>query len=111
MSTLSTHVLDTSAGTPARGMHLVLEEEDGDLWTPLGQGHTDDDGRLTGLYEGELPAGTYRLRFDIGGYFAATDTECFYPYAHVVFRVQDGGGHYHVPLLVSPFGYSTYRGS
>lgn len=79
----------------------------------VGRGETDADGRLKSLTgEGEsLSAGVYRLTFGVGDYFAAQGVETFYPQAAVVFRVRDASGHYHVPLLVSPFGYSTYRGS
>ena len=114
MSTLSTHVLDTSLGRPAAGVPVTLSRDDG---TPggvaLGAGVTDADGRLRALVAGEgtLGPGTYRLRFDVGAYFAAGGRETFYPEATVVFRVGGGDEHYHVPLLLSPFGYATYRGS
>jgi 5-hydroxyisourate hydrolase len=79
----------------------------------LGQGRTDKDGRLRDLLsEGAtLEAGRYRLTFDVGAYFTATRRETFYPDVTITFDVRDAGQHYHVPLLVSPFGYSTYRGS
>ena len=110
MSTLSTHVLDTSLGRPAAGVPVSLTRDDG---TPLGAGVTDGDGRLRALVAGggALGPGTYRLRFDVGAYFAAGGRETFYPEATVVFRVGGGDAHYHVPLLLSPFGYATYRGS
>jgi 5-hydroxyisourate hydrolase len=107
--TLSTHVLDTGRGRPAAGVPVRLDRHDGETWQPLAEDVTDGDGRL-----GDLPApeaGTYRLRFGIGPYFAATGTETFYPEVSVVFAVSDPGEHHHVPLLVSPYGYSTYRGS
>lgn len=103
--TLSTHVLDSTLGRPAagvavrltRGAEIVVESV------------TDDDGRISAL--GALPAGTYTLTFDTGGYFAATGQEGFYPEVAVTFTVTEPGQHHHVPLLLSPFAYSTYRGS
>jgi len=114
MSRITTHVLDTSRGRPAAGVAVTLEvqTEAGD-WRTLGSGRTDADGRLRSL-TGEsaiLSEGVYRLTFETGDYFAAQAEETFYPLAVVVFRVRDAAEHYHVPLLVSPFGYSTYRGS
>ena len=110
MSTLSTHVLDTALGRPAAGVAVTLAREDG---TTLGAGVTDDDGRVRELLPAGRPlgAGTYRLRFDVGAYFARGGREAFYPEVAVVFRVGARDEHYHVPLLVSPYGYSTYRGS
>jgi 5-hydroxyisourate hydrolase len=111
--TLSTHVLDTSKGRPAAGMPVRLDRHDG-TWQPLAEAVTDDDGRLDGLLPGDSDdsvAGTYRLRFGTGPYFAAASTETFYPEVSVVFVITDPGEHHHVPLLISPYGYSTYRGS
>jgi 5-hydroxyisourate hydrolase len=111
--TLSTHVLDTSRGRPAAGMPVRLDRHDG-TWRPLAEAVTDDDGRLDGLLPGDSDdsvAGTYRLRFGTGPYFAAAGTETFYPEVSVVFVITDPGEHHHVPLLISPYGYSTYRGS
>ena len=105
MSTLSTHVLDTSLGRPAGGVGVVLSGGDG----PLAEAVTDADGRI-GSLGGELEPGTYHLRFDSGGYFAARGTEGFYPEVLVTFSIS-GAAHVHVPLLLSQFGYSTYRGS
>ncbi len=110
---ITTHVLDTSAGRPATGVLVVLEMRRGDAWEPVGQGRTDDDGRLRDLLpdgRGAEPA-TYRLRFDTAAYFAARGVEGFYPEVTIEFRVTDASEHHHVPLLLSPFGYSTYRGS
>lgn len=113
MSAITTHVLDTARGTPAQGVEIVLSVLDGDRWDELARGETDADGRLGDLLPtGEpLPPGAYRLHFSTEAYFERSGDETFYPHADVVFRVTDGGGHYHVPLLLSPFGYSTYRGS
>lgn len=105
MSTLSTHVLDTSTGDPARGIpvHLSRSVEGG--WEQLATAVTDDDGRAQQGFGG-LPPGTYRLGFETGEY--GND---FYPFVHVVFVVEEERDHYHVPLLLSPYGYTTYRGS
>ena len=114
MSGITTHVLDTARGRPAAGVPIVLERADAaGAWQRLGQGATDGDGRLrTLLPDGEQPAaGVYRLTFDTQAYFAATGTDSFFPAVHITFQVSAPEQHYHVPLLLSPFGYSTYRGS
>ena len=110
MSRITTHVLDTSRGRPAAGVAVALERETGGGWAAAGRGATDADGRLKSLTVAEVEAGTYRLTFETGAYFAALGVESFYPRVVVVFSV-GAGEHYHVPLLVNPFGYSTYRGS
>lgn len=110
MSTLSTHVLDAVTGTPARGMHIALSGGAEGEATVLHEATTDEDGRVTALAPGELGPGTYRLRFDTGAYFAATGRPSFHPEVTVAFTVDDER-HYHVPLLLSPYAYSTYRGS
>ncbi|HET9290255.1 MAG TPA: hydroxyisourate hydrolase [Actinomycetota bacterium] len=111
MTTLSTHVLDAASGRPAAGVRVTLDRRDGDGWRPLGAGVTDDDGRVRDLAPGGLEAGVHRLVFATGEWFAATGQTGFYPEVPVVFEVTAGGGHYHVPLLLSPFAFSTYRGS
>jgi 5-hydroxyisourate hydrolase len=113
MSHITTHVLDTSLGQPAEGVPVLLEVEDvGTGWRQVGRGETDKDGRLRDLLgDGALVEGTYRLTFDTHTYFADRKVEAFYPEVSVVFSVRDAVEHYHVPLLLSPFGYSTYRGS
>ncbi|MEZ4273422.1 MAG: hydroxyisourate hydrolase [Myxococcota bacterium] len=113
---LSTHVLDTSTGKPAKGVPITLERRlhasGNDTWAPIKSGTTDDDGRLQGLVRDEdFVVGTYRMTFNTAAYFALHGVEGFYPYASIVFEVRDSAQHYHVPLLLSPFGYSTYRGS
>ena len=112
MSGITTHVLDTSRGRPAAGVAVALEREgDAGSWIVVGRGTTDADGRLKDLTTGaEVEAGTYRLTFETGAYFVASGVESFYPRVAVIFSVA-AGEHYHVPLLVNPFGYSTYRGS
>ena len=112
MSHITTHVLDTSQGRPAAGVPVLLEiEEVGTGWKQLGRGQTDDDGRCRDLLAGELVEGTYRLTFDTHAYFADHKVESLYPQVSVVFTVRDAGENFHIPLLLSPFGYSTYRGS
>ncbi|HYT29509.1 MAG TPA: hydroxyisourate hydrolase [Actinomycetota bacterium] len=113
MSAITTHVLDISAGRPAAGLAVVLEFLGEEGWTRLGAGATDGDGRVASLLPDGQPveAGTYRLTFDTGGYFAARGVTGLYPEVVVAFDVADPGDHHHVPLLLSPFGYSTYRGS
>jgi len=114
MSAITTHVLDTAAGRPAVDVAVTLEllEADG-AWRLIAEGRTDNNGRIGDLLAPEWPfaAATYRLHFDIGAYFAAQDRDTLYPYAEIVFRCADASQHYHVPLPLSPFGYSTYRGS
>lgn len=113
MSPITTHILDTTRGRPAVGVAIRLERRsDDEGFTLVGSGVTDSDGRLrTLLPEGGLIAGVYRITFDIGPYFESMKTPAFYPEAAVVFTVGSVDEHYHVPLLVNPFGYSTYRGS
>jgi 5-hydroxyisourate hydrolase len=106
---ISTHVLDTMRGRPAAGVPVRLDRYAGDTWKPLAEAATDDDGRLGGLPAQER--GTYRLRFGTGPYFVALGVETFYPEVSVVFAVTDADQHYHVPLLIGPYGYTTYRGS
>lgn len=117
MSAITTHILDLSRGRPAEHVAVHLAKRAGDDWAPLGHGSTDDDGRLKTLLPAGAPLepGVYRLRFETAAYFEAQGVKSFYPEVLVVFEVPavaDGGReHYHVPLLLSPFGYSTYRGS
>ena len=114
-SPITTHVLDTSLGHPAEGVAVTLEIRDlgGHSWRPLGNGRTDSDGRITDLLAGDHPLmpATYRLTFDVGTYYAARNIDCFYGTIPLVFQVREADEHYHVPLLLNPFGYSTYRGS
>jgi 5-hydroxyisourate hydrolase len=106
---ISTHVLDTSLGKPARDVPVKLERMDASGFALLGSGKTDADGRnKTLLPDGERKTGVYRITFDTAAYYAAA---CFFPTVSIVFEVTDASSHHHVPLLLSPFGYSTYRGS
>jgi 5-hydroxyisourate hydrolase len=111
MSAITTHVLDTSLGRPAVGVHVVLERAVDSGWQPVGRGTTDGDGRAGDLLSSAPEDGHYRLTFDTGAYFRAVGQTAFYPEVSVTFVVGHGEEHYHVPLLLSPFGYSTYRGS
>lgn len=114
MSAITTHVLDTSRGHPAPGVAVLLQRRDErDEWHEVGRGETDADGRLRTLIApgGVLQPGMFRLVFDTGRYFDAQGVRPFFPHVIVVFDVAAADGHYHVPLLVSPFGYTTYRGS
>jgi len=112
MSAITTHVLDTSTGRPAAGVPVTLEKQAGASWQNAGQGVTNQDGRIADLLAGaKLAPGTYRLIFDTAAYFSAKQQPSFYPQVQVMFTVGDAAQHYHLPLLLSPFGYSTYRGS
>ena len=116
MSSITTHVLDTARGRPAAGVPVVLElllkqYATSEEWVERGRGTTDADGRIKELVTGPLAAGVYRLTFDTAVYFRAQNVEGFYPRVEIVFEVRDPAQHHHVPLLLSPFGYSTYRGS
>ncbi|HEU5239681.1 MAG TPA: hydroxyisourate hydrolase [Pyrinomonadaceae bacterium] len=113
MSGITTHVLDTSCGRPAQGVPVTLEIEAEGGWKLIGKGTTNADGRITDLVPSQIAiaAGMYRLVFDTDKYFSDQQTESFYPQVTIIFRLADAAQHYHVPLLLSPFGYSTYRGS
>ena len=109
MSTISTHVLDTALGKPAAGIRVTLHRDA----ALIGSSVTDDDGRVRDLlaHGSSLSAGDYRLTFSVADYFAGTKRQSFYHEIVVLFVIGDESQHYHVPLLLSPFGYSTYRGS
>lgn len=109
MSAITTHILDVSRGRPAAGVAVRLDRVGAG---EIGEGRTDSDGRLRTLMGAKpLEAGAYRLSFAVGEYFRELGVEAFYPTVEITFEVRDATQHYHVPLLVSPFGYSTYRGS
>ena len=113
MSPVTTHVLDTAKGCPASGLPIRLElcNDDG-TFTVLAEKITDADGRIKDLMEpGALQAKTYRMTFDTGSYYLAAGETTFYPSVTVLFEIAEPDQHHHVPLLLSPFGYSTYRGS
>jgi 5-hydroxyisourate hydrolase len=122
MSQITSHILDTSRGKPAAGITISIFElkgsNDGDSniqaqWSLLAQGQTNSDGRVPALLEKEriLPAGSYRVHFAVSDYFNALNEQAFYPYVDIVFDISGDGEHYHIPLLLTAFGYSTYRGS
>ena len=117
MSTLSTHVLDTARGRPAAGVPITLDfhrpTSGLSPWQELASGVTNEDGRVKDLLPpgSRLEPGLYRMTFNTSAYFKAQGVRGFYPYVEVVFELTAPGEHYHVPLLLSPFGYSTYRGS
>ena len=109
--TISTHVLDTSKGRPAGGIAVRLDQRVAeDSWKTIGRGTTDRDGRLRDFDAASLQPGIYRLVFDTGAYFQAQGVRGFYPHVTIAFELA-ADEHYHVPLLLNPFGYSTYRGS
>lgn len=110
---ISTHVLDTSLGRPAPGVGIRLQSQDGNNWKDISHAVTNEDGRVSAILPGNaaMATGAYRLTFDVAPYFQRRGVESFYREIAIEFIVRDAGAHYHVPLLVSPFGYSTYRGS
>ena len=110
--TISTHVLDTSIGRPAAGIEIRLSALDaGGSWGERDRARTDDNGRVANLGAGESSGRAYCLSFDVGTYFRERGVDSFYSLINVEFVITDPDAHYHVPLLVSPYGYSTYRGS
>ena len=114
MSGITTHILDVSIGRPAAGVQVTLDRRTGDDgWETIGSERTDGDGRARGLVpEGAaLIPGLHRLTFDVAPYFNGNNVDGFYQEITIAFSVRDASQHYHVPLLLSPFGYSTYRGS
>jgi 5-hydroxyisourate hydrolase len=113
MSGITTHVLDTSRGRPAIGVEVVLQIRSGSEWKKLGAGLTDAGGRCSTLtVEGSpIESGTYRLLFNVGTYYRAQHVETFYGEISVVFEALHPETHYHIPLLINPYGYTTYRGS
>ncbi len=110
MSHITTHVLDAALGQPAVGVAVALQKQTPDGWAAVGKGETDADGRIPSLGPERAEPGIYRLIFDSGDYFEETGRETFYPEIEVTFQVTNAD-HYHVPILLSPFAYSTYRGS
>jgi len=116
--TISTHVLDNERGQPAVGVHVTLERRHGDAFTTLASATTDDDGRAASLLQGQLQAGIYRIVFDAAGYFAGQDPAAgegdsvpFLRTVAIEFQITDTGRHYHVPLLMTRFACTSYRGS
>lgn len=111
-SSITTHILDTSTGKPAAGVTVCLEIQDSDGWRLIANKSTDDDGRIADLMAYQtLTAGIYRLTFKTKEYFVATARESFFPKVTIEFEITNLRQHYHVPLLLSPYGFTTYRGS
>ncbi|WP_213806479.1 hydroxyisourate hydrolase [Granulicella sp. dw_53] len=110
---ISTHILDTALGRPAAGVTVSLEQLKGEVWTALNEVSTDVDGRCKYLLpeDAKLETGTYRVHFATAGYYKALGLQGLYPYVEVVFEILDHTQHYHVPLLLTANGYTTYRGS
>jgi 5-hydroxyisourate hydrolase len=110
---ISTHVLNTASGKPAAGVAVVLQYQAGKNWEELGRSLTDLQGRAADLYPAKKPLqmGIYRVVYETGVYFKGQGTKTFFPQVEIIFEVEKTDEHYHVPLLLSPFGYSTYRGS
>lgn len=109
---ITTHILDVSLGKPAQGIECRLEKlKSNNTWEELGKAVTNQDGRIEQFAEFTLEAGTYRIEFLVKPYFAKRNLAAFYPVVSVAFEIHEKSAHYHVPLLLSPFGYSTYRGS
>ena len=111
MTGITTHILDLTAGSPAAGVAVTLERRESSGWAMLGRAVTDADGRVREGLPAPIAAGRFRLTFATGEWFAARGVASFHPEVTVTFEVQDVRQHHHVPLLLSPFGYSTYRGS
>ncbi len=114
MNRISTHVLDTAKGKPAAGVPVRLDRQDSSgKWSSLGSARTDQDGRCGQLLPANatLAEGLYRLTFDTASYFAACGVDGLYPVVEISFRIRSGESQFHIPLLLSPHGYTTYRGS
>ncbi len=113
LSQITTHILDTSTGAPAENVPLNLSQLTDGRWSELASGTSNEDGRVDGLLADSrvLDAGNYKMVFDTASYFSSTGVRGFYPRVEIIFTVDGDGQHYHIPLLLSPFGYSTYRGS
>ena len=109
---ITTHVLDTARGVPATGLEVILEMRHASEWSPIGRTTTDAQGRVATFSDAPITVGIYRLTFDTGAYHRDQGiTAPFFPEVRIVFNVREAGAHHHVPLLLSPFGYSTYRGT
>ncbi|MBU2923887.1 hydroxyisourate hydrolase [Colwellia sp. C2M11] len=113
MSQITTHVLDTTRGLPAQKLPISLFAQTLDGWQELAKGITNTDGRITDLLANDvvLPAGVYRMHFATKTYFDMNNEQGFYPFVDIVFELDGSNTHYHIPLLLTAFGYSTYRGS
>jgi len=112
MSQITLHILDTTKGKPAAGITVILFHGDNDEWIEMARAKTNSDGRITDLLKKDsaLQEGIYKMRFETKDYFDKDRIPTFYPYVEIIFEIESGQ-HYHIPLLLNPFGYSTYRGS
>lgn len=112
MSQVTTHILDTTKGKPAKGVTIILYSNNHDQWRELARGITNADGRISDLLKKDvlLEYGAYKIRFEVKEYFDKLGIAAFYPFVEIVFNIT-AQEHYHIPLLLNPFGYSTYRGS
>ena len=112
MSQLTTHILDTTKGKPASGVRISLYQQHEEKWKEIGLGTTNSDGRVMDLLKKDalLDPGTYKMRFETGEYFDKQGIQSFYPFVEIIFNITSKE-HYHIPLLISPHGYNTYRGS
>ena len=112
MSQLTTHILDTTKGKPAQGVRLSLYKQHNEKWKEIGIGTTNSDGRVADLLKKDvlLDLGIYKMRFETGEYFDKQGIQSFYPFVDIIFNITSKE-HYHIPLLISPHGYNTYRGS
>ena len=112
MSQLTTHILDTTKGRPASGVTVILFQEDNNNWKKITAGITNEDGRIPNLLLKDiiLEPGIYKMKFETKEYFEKQGVQTFYPFVEITFAIA-GSGHYHLPLLLNPFGYSTYEGS
>jgi 5-hydroxyisourate hydrolase len=112
MSQITTHILDTTKGKPAPGVTIILYQQQNNSWAEMARGVTNHDGRITNLLDNEvvLEPGVYKMKFLIKEYFDQLHTPTFYPFIEITFQITTQE-HYHIPLLLNPFGYSTYRGS
>jgi 5-hydroxyisourate hydrolase len=110
---LSVHVLNLETGVPSAGIQVTLEQHSGNQWQALGQGVTNEQGRIAALFpeKRSFAPGEYRVVFKTGDYYRKVGHDTFFPEIPVIFEVKDTGQHYHIPLLLSPYGFSTYRGS
>jgi len=113
MSQITTHVLDTTRGLPAQKLPITLFAQTNEGWQELATGVTNSDGRIAGLLADDvvLSAGVYRMHFATKTYFETNNEQGFYPYVDIVFELDGSNTHYHIPLLLTAYGYSTYRGS
>ena len=110
-SRVTTHVLDATSGRPAAGIAVTLDRQTGTGWQEVARGRTDADGRISDFGPEDLKPDHYRVTFAVGPYFSDSGQATFYPEVMIQFRIDDPAAHYHVPLLLSPYAYSTYRGS